>query len=663
MSVGISKTLIFLLPAVVSAAGLFNYSQCQINAITTFTDAFNASFLVDSSGSFTNDPNNAWGIIYAKCIALCGSGWEAFDWYFFSTSVSSWVLPWLALTAQFPYETRDSSTNLLSVLLAVGSPMLITYSLCLTVLNSRWINIRFRALCDRNEEVLGKQVKTMEAARIFLRESQHIPLEASGSRSTLAQLVVSPENRAWWYTLRKEVLKSKREWYVMKLLYALELRTYSLLAQVIWVILAVISAISDFFNATVDNSTMGIGVAINSLWIWMIPVTLGFVWVGTQRSSSTIRDALMTAEALVSEESASGVYEPLRRVTNRMIGFRDRSSDEFSSTGSDLERCRRLLHEKPPPRTLYGISIAGFEMEPGPIFNYARASSHFYTSRLVIDAFETLNARLEARHPVHRKEIGWNYDVRQWKDNLHGSPEEMEAYIYPPNYRLPSRDSHYMNWHYLLSTFIGVVLQWGTTGAAILTAYNTPVVGLGCESGAYLLYGSMATLSWALLALSAHFSHQYTLCTESSNPPQPSTTAAASDIELGSLLSQQTTAHSSLTLPPSPPLSIPPLPPSFLLPLIPLTRFLGVLLGSLNAIWLLLISILQFTNVYNNCWCESSVLGLGTKAWIILWATEEQIVAAAWNSWVFAAVMSFTAVMIAGGFFVVVRGEEVFRRK
>ena len=204
----------------------------------------------------------------------------------------------------------------------------------------------------------------------------------------------------------------------------------------------------------------------------MIPVTLGFVWVGTQRSSSTVRDALMAAEALVSEEDVSGVYQPLRRVTNRMTGLRDQTGDKYISTRLDLENRIRLCHERPPPRTLYGISIAGFEMEPGPILNYARAWSHLYTSRLIIDAFETLNARLEARHPVHRKETGWNFDVRKWKDNLRGSPEETEAYIYPPNYRCPSQDSHCMVWHCLLSAFVGVILLWGTTGAAILTAYK-----------------------------------------------------------------------------------------------------------------------------------------------------------------------------------------------
>ena len=249
-------------------------------------------------------------------------------------------------------------------------------------------------------------------------------------------------------------------------------RTYSLLAQVIWVCIAVVSAVTDFFDATADNAMMGIGVAINSLWIWMLPVTLGFVWVGTQTSSSTIRDALMAAEALVSEKDSSGVYRPVEPVANRMVGFRDRTGDVYVSTWSDIEHNQGVHCKRSLLSTFCGISVAGFEMEPGPVFNYARAWSHRHNAQTIIYAFETLNARLQARQPVHEREHGWNYDVRQWKDNLQGTAEEMEAYIYPSNYQGPSRDLYYMTWNCILAAVVGVVLLWGTTGAAILTAYK-----------------------------------------------------------------------------------------------------------------------------------------------------------------------------------------------
>ncbi|MCJ1479346.1 hypothetical protein MMC13_008031 [Lambiella insularis] len=426
-----------------------------------------------------------------------------------------------------------------------------------------------------------------------------------------------------------------------------------------------ISAVSNFFAAAVDDTDLGIGIAVNSLWIWMIPVTLGFVWVGTQRSANAVREALMSSEACLSEKGASQVHKEARLIKNRMIGFRDRTGDESMCVQSDIE-AGKSLGERPPPASMLGISHAGFELEPGPIFNYARIWSYRNTAQAVIDAFAVLNARLESKQPVRETEKGWNCDPHQWKDNLEGSPEEMEAYIYPPGYQEVSCGNYSMTWHCILAAFVGVVLQWGTTGAAILTAYNTPVVGLGCESGSYLLYGTLATFSWALLVLSAYLSHKYTSSIRTSVLPRAmgrnaSAASAISSIELQSLLPAQTTVTG-----PSP-TDAQHLPSRQTTPFLPaliiLTRFSGLLLAILNAFWLLLISTLQFTNLYDNCWCEGCVLGLGSKAWVILWASDAQIVAAAQESWIFAVAMSAVAVVFAGGFFIVMRGEEVLRKQ
>lgn len=158
--------------------------------------------------------SEAWGITYDACNSICkpgGGGWKEFGSTYFSVSVTLWVLPWLARTAQFPYDTKDTTTNLRSLLLAFGCPMIATYSLSLTVLSSRWINIRFFRLRDQNRNMLGKQVKAIEAARIFLRGSHHVPTGISDARGTVAQLIVSPENRSWWRSLGDGMMKSKRE--------------------------------------------------------------------------------------------------------------------------------------------------------------------------------------------------------------------------------------------------------------------------------------------------------------------------------------------------------------------------------------------------------------------------------------------------------------------
>lgn len=209
-----SAVLLYVNFAFISATETFSFKKCALDAKQAYLSSSNASFVVTSEGVLTYNLSEAWGITYEACNNICKprGEWEEFDWTYFSVSVTSWVLPWLALTAQFPYDTKDTATSLRSLLLAVGSPMIATYSLSLTVLSSRWINIQFFRLRDQNRNVLGKQVKAIEAARIFLRESHHVPIGISDARGTLAQLIVSPENRSWWRSLEDGVMESKREW-------------------------------------------------------------------------------------------------------------------------------------------------------------------------------------------------------------------------------------------------------------------------------------------------------------------------------------------------------------------------------------------------------------------------------------------------------------------
>jgi hypothetical protein len=57
-------------------------------------------------------------------------------------------------------------------------------------------------------------------------------------------------------------------------------------------------------------------------------------------------------------------------------------------------------------------------------------------------------------------------------------------------------------------------------------------------------------------------------------------------------------------------------------------------MASMNACFLVITSMLHFTNLYDNCWCSAAVIGLGTKkAWVILFASDAQIAAFSKTSW------------------------------
>ena len=240
-------------------AGSFNNSLCATSAYQTFSNAPNDSFLYDQHGRLTGDVANAWGISYHSCEVLCGTEDNIgyYDWHFLSQGITSWLIPWLALTAQLPFETKDKTSNFLALLLALGSPALVVFSLALTILDTRRINQIFRQVKEKSHELKRPlQSKAVEAARFILTEMHHVPIQIyNGRRREISQLIVNPDNWAWWCSLRRKLLRTKRKW------------TYSLYAQIGWVCVSQLLTIIDFFTSGSSDSTIGIGLAINSLWL------------------------------------------------------------------------------------------------------------------------------------------------------------------------------------------------------------------------------------------------------------------------------------------------------------------------------------------------------------------------------------------------------------
>jgi hypothetical protein len=111
-----------------------------------------------------------------------------------------------------------------------------------------------------------------------------------------------------------------------------------------------------------------------------------------------------------------------------------------------------------------------------------------------------------------------------------------------------------------------LILQWGTAGAAIIILWFTPTVGLGCRSFTFLLYAVASTVAWFFLVTSSFLAH---------------------------FLSRR---H--------------PVFPTFFSIIKGLLYWAGNILAVLNAVGIIVASILQFSNVYENCYCNSSVLGL-----------------------------------------------------
>lgn len=677
---------------------LVDFDQCQAAVNESFSNDPSINYLRDQNGNPTSNFSTAWGISYQACNDVCTVGTSFVDWNAFSFQFSTWLLPWLALTAQLPFETRNRAKNFQSLYLSIGCPLLIIYSLTLTILAAREVNREFRQIKEDAKnlqltEVQEKQLKIVENARIILIESQNVPLQiVNGPEREIAQLVVNPKNASWWSQVAQEILKTKREW------------TYSLIAQLAMVVVAQVFSIIDYFTSTADDTTITVGLALNSLWIWMIPVTLGWVFVGTQTSAGSIKAAISSATV-----PELGVK---RNVTGRPIGLTDRtiygsfkrgglglsyfsgaskayadahpetqnsegisrsgnmprstadstgdhelqsllpvpnledglgldpqSNSDYNSTrvGSQDENgvdnpTPIAIEEtqKSPRRTwmeshflgLRDFKFAGDDLEPGPIFNYARVWSSMNVVAYIVEMFSCSMIHQSEHQSVSGE--SWHDEASDYDTNLKGAPQAMSKYISKSytdneNFLVHSKRLSSLKTNCVWAAFVGIILFWCTTGAGILIAYETPTVGLGCDSGGYLLYGILVTYSWILLLLSAYLSHRHAINTEGGEP---------------------NTWWCSL--------------------LAAFTCYTGKFIAGINALWLLCASVFQFTNLYNTCWCSTSSLSLGSRAWLVLFASDTQIASASMAPWVGGVFLAVVVSFASAAFFLASRGDEIF---
>ena len=188
---------------------------------------------------------------------------ESFDFSSFATSFANWILPWLALTAQLPFETSSSRSNTMSGLLAIGSPALITYSLTVTILNRSSAYRRFEKLrSDVFESNAHKRypglAKTIKEARYLIQEMQQIPIRVCQDNGWLSSLVVLPDNFSWWHRVRIDLQKARRG------------VTASLFAQIAAAIIAWLLTVLSTFTADLGDVDAALQLSSGSVWLWMV---------------------------------------------------------------------------------------------------------------------------------------------------------------------------------------------------------------------------------------------------------------------------------------------------------------------------------------------------------------------------------------------------------
>ncbi|KAG8762434.1 hypothetical protein FRC15_008510, partial [Serendipita sp. 397] len=310
-----------------------NFTQCQVDILHR-TLAYEP-YWVDIHGQRTFNRSEVVGADIGTCMAYCGSSSSPFQWSSFSPQFTGWLLPFLALLAQLPYEADGIWHNLMCFFLTVGSPPLAMYSLALTLLNSRYVKRLLDSLPipkDGDERLQFDELKVtlLQALRVSQQEPFAIAIRSADSLGGVDLAIV----RAWWRSLRESLMKSAR-WF-----------TASLATQAAWAIIAFAFTWVDAFGSSkIGTNVTAFGLAIALCWSWVAAIVLGWFFAGVSFSNTSITDAI---------EQADKMYPD---ALPRLVTY------------------KRPLHDEDRSRFAMTRRIAGDVEHPGPIYNYARVLS------------------------------------------------------------------------------------------------------------------------------------------------------------------------------------------------------------------------------------------------------------------------------------------------
>ena len=135
--------------------------------------------------------------------------------------------------------------------------------------------------------------------------------------------------------------------------------------------------------------------------------------------------------------------------------------------------------------------------------------------------------------------------------------------------------------HIIYSFCLALALQWSVSSASIILSYLTPTVGLSCRSGGYLIYTVTSTIILFLLMICSFLS----------------------DLSVSERQKHLVKIYGWTAV---------------------ALRTLAKTIAVLNAVWICLHCIFEFTNYYQNCWCISNYAVLGQKGYWT-WLSDAQL--------------------------------------
>ncbi|OJA11442.1 hypothetical protein AZE42_04578 [Rhizopogon vesiculosus] len=422
-------------------------------------------------------------------------------------------------------------------------------------------------------------------ASSILASLQQVPLRLQFDRAHFPSLVVLPENDIWWKYF-PELVDYTHTWSI------------ATAASVTWVIVASILTVADSpWNSYVSYQAGGEGTGM--MWLWLLPIVIGWL----QLSPKCDFDRLQSA------------YERADRYT--------RGAASYSHLGIPPTSTRRALTITAQEEDV----MSPDELLTPPVFNYSRSLQWASTANTIFLVFKVASEKTQNRIPV---QIGSDWVESDTPKDIHpsnrrGSPQEITEYCAQP---VDAQRSHWAPGVFTrmaVASCVSLALQCGTIGAAFVVAWFDPATvrfliyttfmvelanfrqGLGCRSLAYIIYGVISTVIWMMLLVS-------------------------------SVLAHYSAAHSRRVS----------LPARVALALSHWLRWMAKLLAIVNSMWAVALCAIVYSNVFNTCFCNSSMFSRGKGAYNVVREITAQV-ALVKATWIVSLVMASISVLFLLG--------------
>lgn len=455
------------------------------------------------------------------------------------------------------YWSIDPLDDVLAFFLTIGSPPLAAYSLQITQLNARWLARSFADIDNPNSTAIPTAISAL----------QHIPVQLSSNPALLPSLIVLPRNRDYWQLLLKSARKTRR-WSI------------SLIMNFTWVIVTAVLTIASTFYTPIPGE---IGYGTVTSLAYLLPLVIGWLYVGSEPESNHLRDSLKEASRVAWVATDKG-GEPV--LAESLVGQPKWGIEFVRRRHKD---CARVD-----------------ELKANPLFNYSRVFIWSQMAEVILTLARNAASKAEKGLSVRGSAAmdgrganvmtnGTNWTAREaihycegegtpFEQVFHGAPRPIipsKSYktaagllpFFVPRHagtQEPSLWATGTRKRVAIAAGIALGLQWGTTGAGVLIYYKMHPVGLGCRATSLLMYGVSGTVSFLLLLASSALAQL--------SRPRPGTGHPHSRLrslqEAGAILS----------------------------------RWSGKALAVISGIGILAISLIQPLGVFNDCWCSTMTL-------------------------------------------------------